>query len=563
MKYLKDIVKKYKILVYLYLLIGIALSFSTNFSANYYQKIIDSFTEGGLTFGSIAIYGCILIVICIGNYLDEYPGVKLKNEIFMELKIQALKKISRIDYKKYQSIGTGKLIQRVENGAEAGTNILFDFYFHIARTLVPSILFSMIFIFRMSKIVACCVMIGYILVFIITDVLLKVLYSLKEKILNNEEKINHYLTRGFMEMVVFRVNKRFKREIKKAEKAKGEIVDSKIKMTLIHEAFFTIFALLITFVKISIIFYAFIAKTISIGMVVALVTLVDNAYTPIAIFNVLFVQYKLDKTAYSRYAEFLNEKEDNQLFFGKRIERLKGDIIISNLSFQYDNQVILNNFTLEMKQGQKIAFVGESGSGKSTLVKLIVGLLKYRTGNITVGNDDLDQIYLQDYYKHIIYIPQESPIFDGTLRENIVFDKEVSDEIIIKVLQKVNLYEFYLKQKDGFDTMMGERGIILSGGERQRLALARLWFEESSVVILDEATSAMDNITEEMVMKEVLSMLEESTVITIVHRLNSIKNFDRILAFKDGKIVGEGTFDSLINSNKYFNELYNTSIVSQ
>ena len=94
MNYLKDIVKKYKILVYLYLLVGIALSFLTNFSANYYQKIIDSFTDGGLTFGSIAIYGCILIVICIGNYLDEYPGIKLKNEIFMELKIQALKKIS-------------------------------------------------------------------------------------------------------------------------------------------------------------------------------------------------------------------------------------------------------------------------------------------------------------------------------------------------------------------------------------------------------------------------------------------------------------------------------------
>lgn len=563
MNYLKDIVNKYKILVYLYLLVGIALSFLTNFSTNYYQKIIDSFTDGGLTFGSIAIYGCILIVICIGNYLDEYPGVKLKNEIFMELKIQALKKISRIDYKKYQSMGTGKLIQRVENGAEAGKNILFEFYFRITRTLLPSILFSMIFIFRMSKVVACFVMLGYIFVFIITNVLLKVLYRLKEKILNNEEQINHYLTRGFMEMVVFRVNRRFDFEIEKAEKAKGEIVDSKVKITLIHEAFFTIFAVLITFVKIGIISYACIAKTISIGMVVTLVILVDNAYTPIAIFNVLFVQYKLDKSAYSRYVKFLNEKEDNQLFIGRSIESVKGDITISNLRFQYDKRVIFNNFTLEMKQGQKIAFVGESGSGKSTLAKLIVGLLKYCTGNINIGNNDLDQICLQDYYKHISYISQESPIFDGSLRENLVFDKKVSDNVIIDVLRKVNLYEFYLKQKDGFDTMMGERGIVISGGERQRIALARLWFEESSIVILDEATSAMDNITEEMVMKEVLLMLEERTVIAIAHRLNSIKNFNRIIAFKDGEIVGEGTFDSLINSNQYFNELYNISIASK
>ena len=257
-------------------------------------------------------------------------------------------------------MGTGKLIQRVENGAEAGKNILFEFYFCITRTLLPSILFSMIFIFRMSKVVASFVMLGYVFVFIITNVLLKVLYRLKEKILNNEEQINHYLTRGFMEMVVFRVNRRFDFEIEKAEKAKGEIVDSKVKITLIHEAFFTIFAVLITFVKIGIISYACIAKTISIGMVVTLVILVDNAYTPIAIFNVLFVQYKLDKSAYSRYVKFLNENEDNQLFIGRSIGSVKGDITISNLRFQYDKRVIFNNFTLEMKQGQKIAFVGLS-----------------------------------------------------------------------------------------------------------------------------------------------------------------------------------------------------------
>ncbi len=136
---------------------------------------------------------------------------------------------------------------------------------------------------------------------------------MKERILNNEEALNRFLVRGFMEMVVFRMAHQFPDELQKAQGSKKEIVDTKVKMNMIHKAFFTIFALLIACLDIAVLVYAWQTKSLSLGAVVALITLIDNAYTPIAIFNVIYVQYKLNKAAFSRYGEFLDMQDDKQL----------------------------------------------------------------------------------------------------------------------------------------------------------------------------------------------------------------------------------------------------------
>lgn len=559
MNYLKKIIEKNRILICIYTVTGICIAFLKNFSADYFQKIIDSFNDRTLTTGAIIIYGVVLILLCILNYADEYPGRKLEHGIYLDLKLKAMEKISRIDYEVYETMGTGKLIQRIENGAAAGKSILFDFYFCLLRELIPSIIFSMLFIYKISRPIMYSILAGYLIVFIITNLLLKALYKIKERILSNEERMNHYLVRGFMEMVVFRINKRFTREIEKAAACKEEIVDSKVKMTLIHEAFFTIFALLVIVIKIGIIAYGWMTKSITIGAAAALIILVDNAYTPIAIFNVLFVQYKLDRTAFSRYTDFLDSADDRQIQQGRHIDRLQGDIILNKLSFAYGGRVIFRNLKLRINHGENVALVGESGSGKSTLIKLLTGLLKPCSGTIVVDNYNLSELCLNSYYDYISYISQESPVFDGTLRENLVFDKKIDDAHIIEVLKKVNLYELYEKLDKDLDTEMGERGITLSGGEKQRLALARLWFEDTDIIILDEATSAMDNLTEEYVMNQVMEYLKGKTVIAIAHRLSSIRNFDRIIAFRDGNILGQGSFDELMSGNAYFRELYETS----
>jgi ATP-binding cassette subfamily B protein len=560
MKHYLEILKKKKLWITIYILLGIVLALLNTFSASYFQKVLDSFGDKTLSIKTICIYAFVLIVVCGLNYFDEYPSCKLSQSIYLDFKLKAMRKMSTIDYICYQSLGTGNLIQKIENGANAGKSILFDFYFKLFRELIPSIVFSLIFIANIDKKIMIYIAIGYILVFIVTNILLKYLYKIKAKILNNEEIFNKYLIRSFMELVVFRTYKRFEHEIGKATHASEEIIRSKTKMKLIHEAFFAIFALFITLIKVIIIVISWKNNELSVGSLVALLTLIDKAYSPIAIFNVLFVQCKLDKSAFVRYTDLLDMPDDVRLNSGKMVDCIDGNINFKHVCFSYDEKHIFKDLSFDIKAGSKVAFVGESGSGKSTIVKQIIGLIKPDAGTIYVDKNDLSELNLNYFYNYVSYTSQESPIFNGTLRENIIFDKDISDKVIIEVLELVGLTTFFSGLQKGLYTEVGERGIMLSGGERQRLALARVYFVDAKIVILDEATSAMDNVTEELVMKNVMEFLKNKTVITIAHRLNTIKNVEKIYVFKAGEIVGAGGFKELINHNEYFRQLWNATM---
>ena len=560
MRYIKEILKKNRIWVLVYIGLGIFNAFMANYKADYFQKVIDGLADRTLAFAGVATYGFILLVNYCMNYLDNYPEKKLEHGIYLDFKLLSLRKISTIDYTEYQKIGTGKLVQRIENGSTAGRNVLFNFWLCLIRDLLPTIVFSVYFIWKIDKKVTYVLFVGYMLIFIITNILLKFLYKIKEKILNSEELLNHYLVRGFMEMLIFRMSKQFPNEIKKTNNAKESIVSAKVKMNMIHEAFFTIFALLVAMLDIGILFYAWKTQNLTVGSVVALIALIENAYTPIAIFNVLYVQYKLDKASYKRFEEFLGLKDDDQLRNGNAINADVGEIAIKNLSFQYGEQKIIDDLSLSIKKGEKIAFVGESGSGKSTLIKILLGVLKYNQGKVRLGDMELSGICLNNLYDRVSYLSQDAPVFGGTIKENLVFEKKVSEEQMLGALSEVQLSHLVENLAEGLNTEIGEKGTCLSGGEKQRLALARLWFEDSELVILDEATSAMDNLTEENVMKSVMQKMKDKTVIAIAHRLNSIAGFDRIILFREGKIVGQGTFEELLRTDSYFMDLYNANV---
>ena len=560
MRYIKEILKKNSIWVLVYIGLGIFNSFVANYKVDYFQKVIDGLADRTLAFAGVATYGFILLVNYGMNYLDNYPEKKLEHGIYLDFKLLSLRKISTIDYTEYQKIGTGKLIQRIENGSVAGRNVLFNFWLCLIRDLLPTIGFSICFIWKIDEKITYVLFAGYTAIFIITNILLKFLYKIKEKILNSEELLNHYLVRGYMEMLVFRMSKQFPSEIKKTCNAKEDIVSSKVKMNMIHEAFFTIFALLVAMLDIGILFYAWKTKNLTVGSVVALIALIENAYTPIAIFNVLYVQYKLDKASYKRFEEFLGLKDDVQLRNGNAINTNVGKIAIRNLSFQYEERKIIDGLSLSIQKGEKIAFVGESGSGKSTLIRILLGLLKYNQGEVRLGDMELKEICLNNLYDRVSYLSQDAPVFDGTIKENLVFEKQVSEEQMLGALSEVQLSHLVENLAEGLNTEIGEKGTCLSGGEKQRLALARLWFEDSELVILDEATSAMDNLTEENVMKSVMQKMKDKTVIATAHRLNSIAGFDRIILFKEGRIVGQGTFEELLHTDSYFMDLYNANV---
>ena len=188
-----------------------------------------------------------------------------------------------------------------------------------------------------------------------------------------------------------------------------------------------------------------------------------------------------------------------------------------------------------------------------------MGLIKYQSGDILIDNQKLPLLNLNSYYEKVTYISQEIQIFDGTLRENLIFDKTIPDNEIIKVLSLVCLDKFYEKLENGLDTELGEKGIRISGGEKQRIALARLYFSSSKIIILDEATSALDNITEKKVMKNIITHLKNKTIIIIAHRLETIKNVSKIYVLKNGEIKEQGTYNELLSLHGLFSKLYKSA----
>ncbi len=560
MKYVKEVLKNNGRMILFYLLIGIAIQFLDLYSVTYYQKILDAFQFHTLTLLPLIVYGVLLSLSTLLGYVENYPEQQVKNKLYLDFKLQALKKLKTMDYLEYQKIGTGRLTQKVEDGSAACRDVLVDFWFKLFRQLLPTALFSLWFISRVKFEYVFFVFAGYVFVFLISNLLLKRLYSLKEKILVNQEYFQRHLVRGFMEFVVFRTNKKYDSEYEVAKGEANSIVDSKTKIKLVHELFFSLFSFLVNILQVVVLGYAVLKSDLSVGAVVTVIALLGKAYEPIAIFNVEYVDYKLNKIAVDKYCEFFDLSDDLMMESGESLSHVKGNVSFSHVSFSYSDKPLVSDLSLSIPAGCSVAFVGESGAGKSTVIKLLMGFLKPSCGEIRIDDADLSRVCLNSYYDYVTYVSQEVPIFDGTLRENLVFDKKVSDEKIMKVLHDVCLDTLMDRLDDGLETQLGERGVRLSGGEKQRVALARLFFDDAKIVVLDEATSALDNITEKAVMKKVLEDLSGKTFIIIAHRLESIKDVDQIFVLRDGGVVESGTYKSLVEKDGYFKKLYHSKV---
>ncbi|WP_239004497.1 ABC transporter transmembrane domain-containing protein [Paenibacillus tepidiphilus] len=324
------------------------------------QEILDTAVAGSplktLT-ALIVVYGLLRGAAALLNYVDEYPSALLANGIPERLKVLALAKISRMDYQAYQNIGTGQMIKVIENGAAAGGGMLNSFVLQTLHELLPTILFSLIFLGFYDMRIMLVIAAGYAVVFVIAGRLLKVLYRMKSSILAEQEAVSRYSVRGFMELVVFRLNKRYNREIAAIGASAQHLVRQSARLQMIHESFFAIFEVFITVIKVGVLLYgvrSVVAGGTSPGVLVALIMFIDKVYTPIAIFNVLFVNYKLNRVAYERFAEFIHAPEDRNLHTGLAVQELRGDIELKDVSFAYGNNSILRELTVSIAGGTTV-----------------------------------------------------------------------------------------------------------------------------------------------------------------------------------------------------------------
>ncbi len=243
--------------------------------------------------------------------------------------------------------------------------------------------------------------------------------------------------------------------------------------------------------------------------------------------------------------------------------RMKSEISLQNISFSYDKSetLALSNITLSIKKGERIGIVGPSGSGKSTLVDIILGLLEPDSGNLFVDEYDIRK-HIAEWQKNIGYVPQDIYLLDDTLRKNIAFgvdDDKINDDAIIKSTCLAHLETVIDNLPKGLETIIGERGVRLSGGQRQRVGIARALYHDQQILLLDEATSSLDITMENEMAKMLNTISNKKTIITVAHRLNTIKNSDRLYFLNHGKIEASGTYDELYQSCSRFKEMVDLS----
>ena len=237
----------------------------------------------------------------------------------------------------------------------------------------------------------------------------------------------------------------------------------------------------------------------------------------------------------------------------------RGEIVFDQVSFQYnkDNR-LFENKSLKIKAGENIGLVGFSGSGKTTFVNLILRHFDINAGKILIDGQEISSVSQDSLHKQIAMIPQDAFLFHRTLMENIRYGKlDASDEEVIEASKKAHCHEFVMSMPEGYQTLVGERGVKLSGGQRQRIAIARAILKNAPILILDEATSALDSVTEKYIKESLSELIKGRTTIVIAHRLSTLLDVDRILVFKSGKIVEEGTHAGLLDNNGHYAMLWN------
>ena len=233
------------------------------------------------------------------------------------------------------------------------------------------------------------------------------------------------------------------------------------------------------------------------------------------------------------------------------------DIDIKNLSFRYNKKFVLKDFNLHVKSGEKVGLVGLSGAGKTTLVNLIMRMYDPTSGQIYIDGQDIRHVTQDSLRQNIAFIPQDSTMFNRTLRENIAYGRpNASEEEIISAAKKASAHTFIQNANDGYNTLVGDRGIKLSGGQRQRIAIARAFLKDSPILILDEATAALDSETENTIQKSFMRLSKNRTTLVIAHRLSTLKNMDRIIVLDHGKIVESGTHEQLLRNKKIYSKLW-------
>jgi ATP-binding cassette subfamily B multidrug efflux pump len=299
-------------------------------------------------------------------------------------------------------------------------------------------------------------------------------------------------------------------------------------------------------------------KITHIGVIAEFILYVNMLIWPVASLGWISSMVQEAEASQKRINEFLKTVPDIQNKSDEPVE-IQGTIEFKNVSFTYDDTNIqaLKNVSFSVKKGETIAIFGKTGSGKSTILSLVSRLYDVKEGEILIDGVPIDQINLEGLRKNMAVVPQDAFLFSDTIKNNIRFgNQEASDNEIIEVARLAAVHDNIAGFANGYETILGERGISLSGGQKQRVSIARALLKDAKILLLDDCLSAVDTETEETILSNLGKVMENKTTFIVSHRVSAARNADKIIVLDEGKIIEQGSHNELISQNGYYKELY-------
>lgn len=302
--------------------------------------------------------------------------------------------------------------------------------------------------------------------------------------------------------------------------------------------------------------YKVATQTLSIGGLIAIMMYNSLLIDPMVNFFELYQNMQRVLVSINRIFDILDEEDED---IGKKnYKGLVKEIRLENISFKYKDTYILNDISIDIKKGERIALVGQSGSGKSSICKLLLKLYNFQSGKIYIDNEDILNINSREIREKFGLVFQETFLFSGTLKENLMFtNPNASDKELKKVIEICELNDFILGLNEGLNTYISENGANISGGEKQRISIARILLKNPDVIILDESTSALDPLITASLIKNIINNYKEKTIIFVAHKLTNIVDYcDTIYVLNDGYLEEYGSHSDLIEKGNLYNKLY-------
>ena len=300
--------------------------------------------------------------------------------------------------------------------------------------------------------------------------------------------------------------------------------------------------------------------SIDFGDYSAFIVSVNLFISPVMTLINFMEQYQTGVTGFERFVEIMDEKPEEDTPGAVDIGAVQGDIELRNVSYRYeDSNPVLDNLSLKVKKGQTYALVGPSGGGKTTICHLIPHFYDVKTvdGEIFIDGKELHTVTMASVRRNIGIVQQDIYLFNASIRDNILYGRlDATEEEVIEAAKRANIHDYIMTLENGYETVIGERGVRLSGGQKQRLSIARVFLKNPPILILDEATSALDNTTEILIQQALDELCKGRTTIVVAHRLSTIKNADEIAVIADGRIVEQGNHEQLMALGGTYAELY-------